>query len=62
MVLGLAQVRFSSHDAGNGKRPPTAVMVHGILGSRRNMHAFAKRLSEVSTCLLVVTSMGRITT
>ncbi|KAK9821628.1 hypothetical protein WJX74_001359 [Apatococcus lobatus] len=40
-------VRFSSHEAGNGKRPPTAVMVHGILGNRRNMHAFAKRLSEV---------------
>ncbi len=43
------QVRFS--DASSGKRPPTAVMVHGILGNRRNMQAFAKRLSEVSLLL-----------
>ena len=45
----ILQVRFSSHQGGNGKSPPTAVMVHGILGNRRNMHAFAKRLSEVSS-------------
>lgn len=26
--------------------PPTVVLVHGILGSKRNLHAFAKRLME----------------
>ena len=30
------------------KSPPTAVLVHGILGSRRNMASFAKMLVEVS--------------
>ena len=50
-VVNPLQVRFSSPSNGTGgKRPPTAVMVHGILGNRRNMHAFAKRLSEVSPC------------
>ena len=27
--------------------PPTAVLVHGILGSRRNMQSFARMLLEV---------------
>ena len=28
--------------------PPTVVLVHGILGSRRNMQKYAKMLVEVS--------------
>lgn len=27
--------------------PPTAVLVHGILGSRKNMQSFARRLVQV---------------
>jgi hypothetical protein len=30
------------------KNVPTAVLVHGILGSRRNMSSFARMLVEVS--------------
>ena len=29
-----------------GPHPPTAVLIHGILGSRRNLLSFAKRLSR----------------
>lgn len=39
-------VRFSS-DA-QSKNVPTAVLVHGILGSRRNLHSFAHMIVEVS--------------
>jgi hypothetical protein len=42
-------VRFSS-DA-QSKNVPTAVLVHGILGSRRNLHSFAHMIVEVSSCL-----------
>lgn len=40
MISG-ALVRFSSGDA---KPPPTAVLLHGILGKRQNMASFARRL------------------
>jgi len=33
-------------DSGRGRAPPTAVLVHGILGSRRNLAGFAERLVE----------------
>eukprot|EP00878_Enallax_costatus_P044397 GHUV01052986.1.p1 GENE.GHUV01052986.1~~GHUV01052986.1.p1 ORF type:complete len:131 (-),score=25.27 GHUV01052986.1:17-409(-) len=36
-------VRFTTH----GNNVPTAVLVHGILGSRRNLHSFAKKIVEV---------------
>ena len=36
-------MRFSAH---GGKAPPTAVLVHGILGRRQNMLSFARRLVE----------------
>ena len=39
-------VRWSEQQMGQ-RPPPTAVMVHGILGSRKNMHAYAHRLVEV---------------
>lgn len=39
-------VRWSEQQMGQ-RPPPTAVMVHGILGSRKNMHAYARRLVEV---------------
>lgn len=35
-------VRFTTH----GNNVPTAVLVHGILGSRRNLHSFAKKIVE----------------
>jgi len=38
-------VRFSS-DA-KSKNVPTAVLVHGILGSRRNLQSFARMIVEV---------------
>ena len=38
------------------RAPPTVVMLHGILGSRKNMQAFAHRLVEVS-CECVASSM-----
>ena len=28
--------------------PPTAVLIHGILGSRKNMQSFARRITQVS--------------
>lgn len=40
-----ALVRWSEQQAGQ-RPPPTAVMVHGILGSRKNMQAYAHRLVE----------------
>jgi len=30
--------------------PPTAVLIHGILGSRKNMQSFARRITQV--CLV----------
>lgn len=33
-------------ESGRGRAPPTAVLVHGILGSRRNLAGFAARLVE----------------
>ena len=33
-------------EAPEGPHPPTAVLIHGILGSRRNLLSFAKRLSQ----------------
>ena len=39
-------MRWSEQQMGQ-RPPPTAVMVHGILGSRKNMHAYARRLVEV---------------
>ena len=38
-------VRWSK--PGVGVTPPTAVLVHGILGSRRNMQSFARMILEV---------------
>ena len=43
-------VRWSEQQSGQ-RPPPTAVMVHGILGSRKNMHAYARRLVEVCLSL-----------
>lgn len=37
-------VRYST--MGPGRAPPTAVLVHGILGKRQNMLSFARRLVE----------------
>ncbi|KAL4450579.1 hypothetical protein ABPG77_000935 [Micractinium sp. CCAP 211/92] len=37
-------VRYST--IGPGRAPPTAVLVHGILGKRQNMLSFARRLVE----------------
>lgn len=42
-LLQGALVRYS---ASNGRHPPTAVLVHGILGSRRNMQSFARKILE----------------
>ncbi len=42
----LARSVASVSDAGRGRAPPTAVLVHGILGSRRNLAGFAERLVE----------------
>lgn len=38
-------VRYCEPPA-DGRQPPTAVLVHGILGQRRNMLSFAKRLVQ----------------
>jgi pimeloyl-ACP methyl ester carboxylesterase len=35
-----------SEEAPAGPHPPTAVLIHGILGSRRNLLSFAKRLAQ----------------
>lgn len=52
-IIRGALVRYSSPRGGGGSsaasataHPPTAVLVHGILGCRRNMQSFAKRLVE----------------
>lgn len=45
MVQG-ALVRWSEV-ASSSRPPPTAVLVHGILGSRKNMHSIARRLVQV---------------
>lgn len=44
-VVQGALVRWSEQQTGT-RPPPTAVMVHGILGSRKNMQAYARRLVE----------------
>lgn len=44
MVQG-ALVRWSEEKP-DGPHPPTCVLVHGILGSRRNLQSFAKKLAE----------------
>lgn len=44
MVQG-ALVRYCTSSSA-GQAPPTAVLVHGILGSRRNMQSYARRLVE----------------
>lgn len=41
-------VRFSP-DAST-KDVPTAVLVHGILGSKRNLNGFARMIAEVGAC------------
>ena len=41
-----ALARWSEVQKGQ-RAPPTVVMIHGILGSRKNMQAFAHRLVEV---------------
>ena len=41
-VVQGALVRFSNLPG--GRAPPTAVLVHGILGKRQNMMSFARRL------------------
>ena len=40
-----ALVRWSAEQP-EGPHPPTAVLIHGILGSRRNLLSFAKRLAQ----------------
>ena len=40
-----ALVKYSVEEP-NGRHPPTAVLIHGILGSRRNLLSFAKRLAQ----------------
>lgn len=37
-------VRFSSPESTASRPPPTIVLLHGIMGSRRNMQSFAKTL------------------
>lgn len=44
-------VRFTTDT--KGKNVPTAVLVHGILGSRRNLYSFAKKIVEVGAWLSV---------
>lgn len=41
-------VRYCRHPVEGGceKPPPTAVLLHGIMGSKRNMQSFAKKLVE----------------
>lgn len=45
----LTQVRWSEIGP-YGRPPPTCVLLHGILGSRRNLTSFAHRLVEVRLC------------
>jgi pimeloyl-ACP methyl ester carboxylesterase len=45
-IIKGALVRYSSASSVEQRPPPTAVLVHGILGSRRNMQSFARRLVE----------------
>lgn len=45
-IIKGALVRYSSTSSVERRAPPTAVLVHGILGSRRNMQSFARRLVE----------------
>jgi pimeloyl-ACP methyl ester carboxylesterase len=45
-IIKGALVRYSSASSVETRPPPTAVLVHGILGSRRNMQSFARRLVE----------------
>ena len=40
-----ALVRWSA-ESPSGPHPPTAVLIHGILGSRRNLLSFANRLAQ----------------
>ena len=40
-----ALVRWSA-ESPSGPHPPTAVLIHGILGSRRNLLSFANRLAR----------------
>eukprot|EP00898_Chlorokybus_atmophyticus_P003009 jgi/Chlat1/3709/Chrsp251S00806 len=41
-----ALVRWSVQDPASGVAPPTAVLVHGILGKGRNWASFARRLAQ----------------
>ena len=41
------QVQWTEHATAGDKAPPTCVLVHGILGSRKNMISFAHRIVEV---------------
>lgn len=43
------QARWTTR--GPGQVPPTALLVHGILGNRRNMQSFGKMIAEVGSCL-----------
>ena len=51
-----AQVRWS--EVGTAARaPPTAVLVHGVLGNRKNMQSYAHQLVQVNfrpVCMLYV--------
>jgi hypothetical protein len=38
---------------GSGVTPPTAVLVHGILGSKRNLKSFTRMLLQVCHCASV---------
>lgn len=40
------QVQWTEHPTAGDKAPPTCVLVHGILGSRKNMISFAHRIVE----------------
>ena len=53
-------VRWSEQQAGQ-RPPPTAVMVHGILGSRKNMQAYAHRLVEVHILFPLLNKIHRQT-
>lgn len=55
-----ALVRWSEQQAGQ-RPPPTAVMVHGILGSRKNMQAYARRLVEVCKHPVSMNTVARST-
>lgn len=37
-------VRFCTPESKRANPPPTVVLVHGILGSRKNLHRFAERI------------------